>query len=321
MSARTVIASAGALLGIGAAAVGIGAVTGLAGKDSSNGPVKSADLTGTSAMAAQGCGVLQPGASAVAQHAVSAACGQIGVWYSWGGGHGSVPGASYGHYDGQDPDSRWDGQRKGFDCSGLMRYAYYQATGSDILNGTANDQFHTSRAVARFSPAQGSGPLLPGDLMFWGAGHAHHVAMYIGNGQMVEAYESGTHIRVTSVRLGGDYAGAVRINGSGTPAPPPPGNGGGKYWVDTFQAATGYAGANTANAQGVLNKGRNYVYCKVWGAQVGSGSQFNRWWLRTDLDRAFAGKNGRGAYVSAYYLARWGNDEAKDVNGTVIPNC
>lgn len=39
------------------------------------------------------------------------------------------------------------------------------------------------------------------------------------------------------------------------------------------------------------------------------------------LDRTYAGKNGRGAYVSAYYLARWGNDEAKDVNGAVIPNC
>ena len=35
----------------------------------------------------------------------------------------------------------------------------------------------------------------------------------------------------------------------------------------------------------------------------------------------FAGKNWRGAYVSAYYLSRWGNDEAKDVNGAVIPNC
>ena len=26
-------------------------------------------------------------------------------------------------------------------------------------------------------------------------------------------------------------------------------------------------------------------------------------------------------YVSAYYLSRWGNDEAKDNNGTVIPDC
>ena len=167
------------------------------------------------------CGVLAPGASATAQAAVDAACSQIGVWYSWGGGHAATPGASYGYYDGSDPDSLHDGERKGFDCSGLMRYAYYRATGKDLLNGTADDQFHSSQASARFSAGQGTAPLLPGDLMFWGNGHIHHVAMYLGGGQMVEAYESGTHIRVTSVRTGGDYAGAIRINGSGTPTPPP----------------------------------------------------------------------------------------------------
>ena len=40
-----------------------------------------------------------------------------------------------------------------------------------------------------------------------------------------------------------------------------------------------------------------------------------------EADRKYAGKNGYGAYVSAYYLSRWGNDEARDNNGTVIPNC
>ncbi|MCO5991516.1 NlpC/P60 family protein [Actinoallomurus spadix] len=264
-----------------------------------------------------GCDVLQPGASAVAQQAVRAACSQIGVWYSWGGGHGPVPGPTYGHYDGQDPASKNDGQRLGFDCSGLVRYAYYRATGRDILNGTADNQFHTGRAVARFSPGQGTGPLLPGDLLFWGRGHVHHVAVYLGAGQMVEAFQSGTHVRMTRVRLGGDYAGAVRIDGSGGGGTP----GQGKYWVNTFAAATGYREPNTVDPQGVLNRGNNYVYCKVWGARVGGGAQYNHWWLRTDLDRTFPGKNGRGAYVSAYYLSRWGNDEARDVNGGPIPNC
>lgn len=167
------------------------------------------------------CGVLASGASATAEAAVNAACSQIGVWYSWGGGHGATPGASYGYYDGSDPDSLHDNERKGFDCSGLTRYAYYRATGRDLLNGTADDQYHSSQASARFSAAQGTAPLVPGDLMFWGSGHIHHVAMYLGAGQMVEAYESGTHIRVAPVRTGGDYAGAIRINPSGTPVPPP----------------------------------------------------------------------------------------------------
>jgi hypothetical protein len=110
-------------------------------------------------------------------------------------------------------------------------------------------------------------------------------------------------------------------NGAPAPPPPPPGSGGGKVWVNTYAPATGYSGAGTGRPQGVLNKGRNYVYCRVWGAQVGKGSQFNHWWLRTDLDRTYSGGNGRGAYVSAFYLSRWGNDQAKDVNGTDIPNC
>jgi hypothetical protein len=98
-------------------------------------------------------------------------------------------------------------------------------------------------------------------------------------------------------------------------------SGGGTYWVDTFANATGYRDANMNDAQGVLNAGTNYVYCKVWGAEVRSGTQYNHWWLKTDLDVVYAGKNGRGAYVSAYYLSRWGNDEAKDNNGAVIRDC
>ncbi|MER7908994.1 M23 family metallopeptidase [Streptomyces sp. NPDC096068] len=98
--------------------------------------------------------------------------------------------------------------------------------------------------------------------------------------------------------------------------------GGGKYWVDTFANATGYAQANTGNAQGVLNAGTNYVYCKVWGQEIRDASgNYNHWWLRTDLDTVYAGKNGRNAHVSAYYLSRWGNDEARDNSGAVIPTC
>ncbi|NGN64767.1 M23 family peptidase, partial [Streptomyces sp. A7024] len=43
---------------------------------------------------------------------------------------------------------------------------------------------------------------------------------------------------------------------------------------------------------------------------------YNHWWLKTDPDVGPANQ-----YVSAYYLSRWGNDEARDNNGTVIPDC
>ncbi|WP_226467728.1 N-acetylmuramoyl-L-alanine amidase [Luteimonas panaciterrae] len=97
-------------------------------------------------------------------------------------------------------------------------------------------------------------------------------------------------------------------------APPPPSTS--KYWVDTYANASGYASPTSTTATGTLNAGTNYVFCKAWGRQIGSGSSYNHWWLKTDLDVGPAGQ-----WVSAYYLSRWGNDEAKDNNGTVIPDC
>ncbi|MEU1183806.1 NlpC/P60 family protein [Streptomyces sp. NPDC005820] len=178
-------------------------------------------------LADSGCAVLAPGAAPVAERAVQAACAQIGVWYSWSGGHGPQPGPTYGKVDPNDPGrSSHDPERRGFDCSGLVRYAYAQATGQDILNGNSRSQFGTSHASARFGADQGTGPLLPGDLLAWGrSGRIHHIAIYLGAGKMVEARESGTRVQVSNVRLGGDYAGAVRI-AAGTGPEPGPGQGG-----------------------------------------------------------------------------------------------
>ncbi|GHB52554.1 hypothetical protein GCM10010347_23090 [Streptomyces cirratus] len=178
-------------------------------------PARRAEGAGPAAgtAAAEGsCDVLAPGASAAAQAAVRAACSQIGVWYTWGGGHGPQPGPTYGQVDPTDPASQHDPERRGFDCSGLVRYAYAQATGQDILAGTSNAQYHSSRVTARFGASQGTGPLLPGDLLAWGGDNSiHHIAVYLGAGKMVEARQSGTHVMVSDVRLGGDYNGAVRI--------------------------------------------------------------------------------------------------------------
>ncbi|MFI9649359.1 C40 family peptidase [Streptomyces sp. NPDC052040] len=163
----------------------------------------------------EGCAVLAPGASAAAERAVAAACAQVaaGVWYTWGGGHGPQPGVSYGKVDPTDPASEHDPERLGFDCSGLVRYAYAQAAGADILNGDASSQYYTPRAAARFTAAQGLAPLLPGDLLAWGTSQdLHHIAIYLGAGRMVEARQSGTKVMVSDVRLGGDYFGALRVN-------------------------------------------------------------------------------------------------------------
>ncbi|MFC7928038.1 M23 family metallopeptidase [Streptomyces cinereoruber] len=140
--------------------------------------------------------------------------------------------------------------------------------------------------------------------------HIHYEQLYNGVGQP---------IRINGASLApypGSYGSRHLTSDNGCSG------GGGKYWVDTFANAVGYAQANTGDAQGVLNAGTNYVYCKVWGQEIRDASgNYNHWWLRTDLDTVYAGKNGRGAYVSAYYLSRWGNDEARDNNGAVIPTC
>jgi hypothetical protein len=94
------------------------------------------------------------------------------------------------------------------------------------------------------------------------------------------------------------------------------GSGSSQYWVDTYAAAPVYASPTSTTQTGTLNAGTNYVFCKAWGRQIGSGSAYNHYWLKTDPDTGPADQ-----YVSAYYLSRWGNDEARDNNGTVIPDC
>jgi hypothetical protein len=97
--------------------------------------------------------------------------------------------------------------------------------------------------------------------------------------------------------------------GGGSPGPR-------RYWVDTFANAPVYASPTSTAQTGTLYQGTNYVFCKTWGRQIGTATSYNHWWLKTDPDAGPAAQ-----YVSAYYLSRWGNDEAKDNNGTVIPDC
>lgn len=256
------------------------------------------------------CGVLSSGAAAQAQAAVNEACGLLGTPYSWGGGHSATPGPTYGICDpsnGAPNDCNVDG----LDCSGMVRYAYYLAVGSDVIPGTSAEQYQSSNAVARFTASQGTAPLLPGDLLFFGgsASTIHHVAIYLGQGEIVEAPYSGGYVQVASVSSHDDYYGAIRLYGSG-------GSGSGLYWVDTFADAPVYASPTSTTQTGTLDAGTNYVYCKVWGREISDGTDYNHYWLLTDPDSGPAGQ-----YVSAYYLSKWGNDQAMDNNGTVIPDC
>ena len=87
-----------------------------------------------------------------------------------------------------------------FDCSGLMMMAWAQAGIS--LPHSSSAQYGVGRHVA-------SGDLQPGDLVFYYS-PISHVAMYIGNGLIVEAANPGAGIRVSPV-FSMPYAGATRL--------------------------------------------------------------------------------------------------------------
>jgi len=111
--------------------------------------------------------------------------------YSFGGGNEAGP--TYGHA--VDHDSRNDGHVLGFDCSGL------------VLNALAPWLRLDHDAAAQYSEAGSAHPALdalqPGDLVFWSKdgtiGGIGHVAVYIGNGDVVQAPQSGAYVDV--VRL------------------------------------------------------------------------------------------------------------------------
>ena len=104
-----------------------------------------------------------------------------------------------------------------YDCSGLVQRSYAMA-------GVALPR--TSREQARVGKAVDLPDLLPGDLLFWAYNPAdlatvHHVAMYLGDGKIVQAPQPGEFVEVTTMWLSG-YAGAVRVaTGPATAVLPP----------------------------------------------------------------------------------------------------
>jgi len=107
------------------------------------------------------------GASA-ARVAVAFAESQIGKPYQWGGA---------------GPNS--------YDCSGLVMVAWGRAGVS--FPHSAQDQYDMTERVS-------IADLQPGDLVFYGTPNdVYHVGIYIGNGQMVDAPETGEDVKIQSI--------------------------------------------------------------------------------------------------------------------------
>jgi cell wall-associated NlpC family hydrolase len=132
---------------------------------------------------------------------IDRALSQLGVPYAWGGGNAHGP--TRGIRDGGVADAHGDYRKVGFDCSGLMIYAFA---------GVGIRLPHYSGYQATAGQRVPLSQMAPGDMLFWATrGRIHHVALYIGDGQMVEAPYSGSRVRITSVRYGGIVPLATRL--------------------------------------------------------------------------------------------------------------
>ena len=112
------------------------------------------------------------------------AMSQLGVPYSWGGGNANGP--SRGIDQGANT--------VGFDCSGLMLYAF---AGVGIkLDHYSGSQYNAGRKIP-------SSQMRRGDLIFYGPNASQHEAMYLGDGMMIEAPYTGSVVKISPVRTSG----------------------------------------------------------------------------------------------------------------------
>jgi peptidoglycan DL-endopeptidase RipA len=148
-----------------------------------------------------GASPVAPAAGGSVRAVINRALSQLGVPYAWGGGNAYGP--TLGIHDGGVADLYGDYNKIGFDCSGLMIYAF--AGAGFQLPHYSGYQAQAGRQVPLSQKA-------PGDMLFWATGgRIHHVALYIGNEQMVEAPYSGSHVRIAPVRYGGIVRYATRL--------------------------------------------------------------------------------------------------------------
>ena len=146
-------------------------------------------------------GIVPPGGTSIStsaqrQGAIAFAESQMGVWYRWAGA-GEV-----------GPTVTATGVQNvpAYDCSGLTMRAY-QAVGLSLAHYTGaqwDAGLHVSQAQ-----------LQPGDLVFFATNTndpstIHHVGIYIGNGQMIDAPATGEQIGIHNA-FRPDYIGAVQL--------------------------------------------------------------------------------------------------------------
>jgi len=146
------------------------------------------------------------GGTAAQQAVVNAALKQVGIIYAWGGGNNNGP--TLGIHDGGVADAHGDYAKVGFDCSGLIQYAYWQGAHIQLTKPSGNQLSATQKwKVGTNVP---TAQMQPGDLIFFGPGGGTHIQMYIGDGKIVEAPESGETVHVKPYNPNGGQVAVTR---------------------------------------------------------------------------------------------------------------
>lgn len=145
-----------------------------------------------------------------AAYALASSFAYIGMQYSWGGGNGKGPTKGCGGGCATSNAIKYgDPNRAGFDCSGLVGFAWYQAGGN--IKVTESSRTTVSEIVAgnvggkKISEKE----MKPGDAINTGFGNWHHVALYVGKKggtkYWMEAPKSGAYLRIVPVREHGGW--------------------------------------------------------------------------------------------------------------------
>jgi peptidoglycan DL-endopeptidase CwlO len=143
-------------------------------------PVTTGSAGGLGVTAADGPGLTWQQTRAFLAAAVS----RVGLPYVWGG---------------SGPDV--------FDCSGLVQWSMRQA--GIVMPRVAVDQAQTGPLISLAD-------LQPGDLLFYhtdptAPNYISHVAIYLGDGKMLQAPEPGMDVQVVPAVFDGGFAGAVAV--------------------------------------------------------------------------------------------------------------
>lgn len=143
-----------------------------------NGAVFAQMMSGATAAYGSTAAGAAAGGTATAEGVIATARQYVGMPYVWGG------------------SSPADG---GMDCSGLVQHVFGQH-GIDLPR-VSNDQARSGTPVASLAEAR------PGDLVAWDRSSrndgADHIAIYLGDGMILEAPRTGLDIRVISLEASG----------------------------------------------------------------------------------------------------------------------